>query len=123
MNAASVLRQDQETSVQTDRILIVEDERIVARSLREQLTSLGYEVVDSVPSGEEAIQRAEELLPDLVLMDIHLEGDIDGVEAAAIIRKQLRIPVVYLTAYSNIEILDRAKMTEPRFAPSRPLPD
>jgi two-component system cell cycle sensor histidine kinase/response regulator CckA len=77
------------------RILVVEDERIVARSLWRQLTTLGYEVVGRVSSGEEAIQQAEELRPDLVLMDISLDGPMDGVEAAAIIRKQFRLPVVY----------------------------
>ena len=95
------------------RILVVEDERIVARSLRRQLTTLGYEVVGRVSSGEEAIQQAEELRPDLVLMDISLDGPMDGVEAAAIIRKQFRLPVVYLTGFSSKEILERAKITEP----------
>src|SRR5262245_45022199 len=95
------------------RLLVVEDERIVARSLRKQLQGLGYEVVDVVASGEEGVQKAGELRPDLVLMDISLEGAMDGVESAAVIRNRFRLPVVYLTAYSNRDILERAKVTEP----------
>jgi len=102
-----------EVRVRPARILVVEDERIVARSLRKQLTKLSYEVVGSVSSGEESIRLCDEARPDLVLMDIHLEGAVDGVEAAATIRKRFRLPVVYLTAYSNTEILERAKLTEP----------
>jgi PAS domain S-box-containing protein len=111
--AATLLDEQNEAAVQAPRILVVEDERIVARSLRSQLMALGYEVVDSVSSGEEAIVKSEELLPDLVLMDINLEGPMDGVEAAAIICQRFQLPVVYLTAYSNMEILERAKVTEP----------
>ena len=102
-----------EVRVRPARILVVEDERIVARSLRRQLTNLSYEVVGSVPSGEESVRLCDVTRPDLVLMDIHLEGAVDGVEAAATIRKRFRLPVVYLTAYSNTEILERAKLTEP----------
>src|SRR4051794_829502 len=86
---------------QPPRLLVVEDERIVARSLRKQLQSLGYEVIDVVPSGDDAVLKAGEFRPDLVLMDISLEGTMDGVEAAELIRKRFRLPVVYLTAYSN----------------------
>ncbi len=113
MTAEATLHEGKEAAVQAARILVVENERIVARSLRKQLTALGYEVVDSVASGKEAIQQAGELRPDLVLMDISLDGPMDGVEAAATIRTQFRLPVVYLTAYSNKEILARAKVTEP----------
>jgi two-component system cell cycle sensor histidine kinase/response regulator CckA len=97
----------------TVRILVVEDERIVAMSLKRQLNSLGYEVVAVCSSGTIAIQKAESLRPNLVLMDIQLEGTLDGVEAAAIIRRRFAIPVVFLTAYSNQEVLERAKVTEP----------
>ncbi len=95
------------------RILVVEDERIVAMSLHHQLHSLGYEVVGKASSGEAALAKADELRPDLALMDIQLEGPMDGVQAAALIRERFHIPVVYLTAYSNRDILDRAKLTEP----------
>jgi two-component system cell cycle sensor histidine kinase/response regulator CckA len=113
MNAEATLVEGNQAAVQGARILVVEDERIVARSLQKQLTAMGYEVVGSVPSGEEAIQQTGKLRPDLVLMDIRLEGATDGVDAAAAIRTQFRLPVIYLTAYSNQEILQRAKVTEP----------
>jgi len=113
MNAVATLIESVETLTSAARILVVEDERIVARSLRRQLTALGYEVVACVPSGLQAIELAGRLYPDLVLMDIHLEGDMDGVQAASAIRRRYHIPVVYLTAYSNHEILQRAKLTEP----------
>ena len=95
------------------RILVVEDEQIVAMNLREKLQSMGYTVPALAASGEEAVTLVDELRPDLVLMDIHLDGDMDGVEAAQLIRNRLRIPVVYLTAYSTQEIIERAKVTEP----------
>lgn len=95
------------------RILLVEDERLVAMSLKKQLHGLGYQVVGHVASGRAAIDQVEQLRPDLVLMDIHLEGDMDGVEAAAEIYRRFQLPVVYLTAFSSQDILDRAKITEP----------
>ena len=95
------------------RILIVEDERLVAMSLRKQLHALGYEVVQSVSSGEAAIKAAVESQPDLILMDIRLEGGLDGIEAATEIRKRRDLPIIYLTAFSNSDILARAKITEP----------
>ncbi len=113
MNAEVAVFERREAAVQAARILVVEDERIVARSLGKQLATLGYAVVASVASGEEAIKKADSLRPDLVLMDINLDGPMDGVEAAAIIRTGFQLPVVFLTAYSNMEILERAKVTEP----------
>ena len=113
MNAEATLLESAAVAVPAARILVVEDERIVARSLRKQLTTLGYEIVACVSSGPEAIRQAGEQHPDLVLMDINLEGPMDGVDAAATITKQFRLPVIYLTAYSNKEILERAKITEP----------
>ena len=95
------------------QILIVEDEIIVAENIRSRLKSLEYAVPAVVSSGEEAIQKAAETRPDLVLMDIKLEGDIDGVEAAEQIRARFDIPVVYLTAYADEDTLQRAKITEP----------
>jgi two-component system, cell cycle sensor histidine kinase and response regulator CckA len=94
------------------RILVVEDERIVAAGLRKRLLQLGYEVPAMAHSGEDAVRTVREILPELVLMDIQLEGEMDGVQAAAEMRR-LGVPVVYLTAYSNSQILDRAKATEP----------
>jgi len=95
------------------QILIVEDEVIVAENIRAKLNGLGYAVSAAASSGEEAIQKATETHPDLVLMDIKLEGEMDGVEAAAQIHARFDIPVVYLTAHADDHTLQRAKLTEP----------
>lgn len=95
------------------RLLIVEDEGIVALNIQNRLEGLGYSVVATVSSGEEAIQVARETRPDLILMDIKLDGKVDGIEAAAEIHRLFHLPVVYLTAYTNDETLNRAKLTEP----------
>ncbi|HEY3363327.1 MAG TPA: response regulator [Methanosarcina sp.] len=95
------------------RILIVEDEHIVAIGIKRMLKDLGYVVTGIASSGEDAIAKAESTFPDLVLMDIMLKGDMDGVEAAREIKEKFEIPIVYLTAYSDNEILERAKITEP----------
>lgn len=94
------------------RILIVEDERIVAEDLRMSLLRLGYDVSGIMSSGEEAIKKAEELAPDLVLMDIVLKG-MDGIGAAGAIRNLWDIPVVYLTASADQKTMEKAKRTEP----------
>lgn len=95
------------------KILIVEDEGIVAEDIRRSLQKLGYVVSSVVSSGEAAVKKAEESNPDLVLMDIVLQGEMDGIEAAEHIRTRFNIPVVYLTAYSDGKTLGRAKITEP----------
>ncbi len=95
------------------RILVVEDVAITAMDIKRRLERLGYEVVGLAASGEDAIAKAESLRPDLVLMDIKLKGEMDGVQAAATIRRQYDIPVVYLTAYSDETTLQRAKITQP----------
>jgi PAS domain S-box-containing protein len=95
------------------RLLVVEDERIVARDLANTLTDLGYTVVGSVATGEEAVQQACEHRPNLVLMDIRLAGAMDGVQAAEKIRSERDIPVIYLTAHSDDETLRRARRTGP----------
>ena len=95
------------------RILVVEDEHIVAMGIKKMLKSLGYTVTGVASSGEDAISKAESTFPDVVLMDIMLKGDMDGVEAAREIRERFDVPVVYLTAYSDNNILERAKITEP----------
>ncbi len=95
------------------RILVVEDEHIVAMGIKKMVKSLGYTVTGVASSGEDAISKAESTFPDVVLMDIMLKGDMDGVEAAGEIRERFDIPVVYLTAYSDNKILERAKKTEP----------
>jgi signal transduction histidine kinase len=101
------------SSASQGRILVVEDERIVARDLAGALLELGYAVPGTVATGEEAIERARDLRPDVVLMDIRLPGAIDGIQAAASIREQCHIPVIYLTAHSDDETLRRAMQTEP----------
>jgi PAS domain S-box-containing protein len=95
------------------RILIVEDEAIVAEDLSQKLERLGYEVCGAIAGGEEAIGRARALRPELVLMDIRLKGRMDGVEAAQIIRQDFDLPVIFLTAHSDPGTLQRAKLTEP----------
>ena len=95
------------------RILIVEDERITAEDLRDILVDLGYSVTGVVSSGADAIQRAEETAPDLVLMDIRIKGEMDGTETAKILRQRFDLPVVYLTAHADRETLNRAKVAEP----------
>ncbi|MBT3368086.1 MAG: response regulator, partial [Nitrospina sp.] len=95
------------------RILVVEDDGVVARDIQNSLKNMGFEVCAIVPSGQKALQKAREDSPDLVLMDIKLKGDMNGTEAAGQIRAQFDIPVVYLTAYADEDILDRAKITEP----------
>ncbi|MFH1581617.1 MAG: response regulator [Pseudomonadota bacterium] len=95
------------------QILVVEDEGIIAKDIQNTLESLGYAVPAIASSGEEAIKKATETLPDLVLMDIVLEGHMDGVEAAERIRDRFDIPVVYLTSYADNKTLQRAKITEP----------
>ncbi|MBN3894771.1 MAG: response regulator [Nostoc sp. NOS(2021)] len=95
------------------KILVVEDEAIVAKDLQYRLIKFGYTVPAIASSGEEAINKAVEISPDLVLMDIKLKGSMDGIEAAQEIYKRLDIPVIYLTAYADENTLERAKITEP----------
>ncbi|WP_340817790.1 response regulator [Methanolobus sp. WCC4] len=96
-----------------ERIMIVEDEKIVALDIKNSLEHFGYSVPCMASSGEEAIRSIEECDPDLILMDIILKGDIDGIEAARNIHEKHDIPVIYLTAYSDEKTLQRAKLTEP----------
>ena len=95
------------------RVMVVEDERIVALHLKQQLLKLGYDVVGVAASGEHALRLVNELRPDVVLMDIHIEGPIDGIETTERIPAELMVPVVYLTAYSDEETLARARETRP----------
>ncbi|MBI5680757.1 MAG: methanogen output domain 1-containing protein [Methanobacterium sp.] len=95
------------------KILVVEDESIVAMDIKHRLEGMDYIVPAIISSGEEAVEKAAETKPDLVLMDIVLRGDMDGIEAAQQINDTLDIPVVYLTAYSDEKTLKRAKITGP----------
>ena len=94
------------------RVLIVEDEWVVAIDVRDCLEELGYRVVAIVASGEEAIVKARELRPDVVLMDINLEREMDGIQAAYQIWNELQIPVIYATGYSDQATVDRATDNE-----------
>ncbi|MEN9975536.1 MAG: hypothetical protein RLZZ282_1542 [Verrucomicrobiota bacterium] len=95
------------------RLMIVEDEAIVATHLKINLSQLGYHVVGSAASGEGALTKAADLQPDLVLMDIGLQGQMDGIETAHAMRTRFQIPVVFLTAHSENTMLQRAKLAEP----------
>lgn len=96
------------------RILIVEDEGLIARDIENMVKNADYEVCGVVSTGEEAIEKAKKTQPDLILMDIILRGNMDGVEAAERIRDHFNIPVIYLTAHTDENTLDRAKLTEPQ---------
>lgn len=95
------------------KILIVEDESLIAEEIRKRLLGLGYDIVGVVTSGLEAVKLASASSPDLILMDVRLRGDMDGIEAAAQIRRQREIPIIFLTAYADDETLERAKRIEP----------
>ncbi len=97
----------------TTKILVVEDEAIVARDIERQLRKAGYDVPAVVASAEAAIEQVSQTCPDLVLMDIRLQGPIDGIEAAREIREHFKLPVIFLTAHADDETLARAKLTQP----------
>ncbi|MEN6602277.1 MAG: response regulator, partial [Bryobacteraceae bacterium] len=95
------------------RILIVEDERLVATDIAQCLQQLGYEVSGTAVSAVDALRQAVLKTPDLVLMDIKLKGGIDGVQAAGALQERMDIPVVYLTAFADVRTVERAKSTFP----------
>ncbi len=94
-------------------ILVVEDEGIVAQEIKSRLEKAGYRVCAVAHDGQTAVARAGEMRPALALMDIRLKGDMDGIEAAGLIRDRFNIPVVYLTAYTDSATLERAKVMDP----------
>ena len=95
------------------KVLVVEDENIIARDIQSKLRRIGYDVPVIIMTGEEAVACSEQLRPDIVLMDIVLKGDMDGIEAANTIKARFDIPIVYLTAYADEGTLKRAVVTEP----------
>ena len=95
------------------RLMLVDDEVAISMQLKERLTSMGYEIVGMVSSGEEAVALAKDLRPDLVLMDIVMPGKIDGIAAAEIIKEDQDIPVIFLTGYAENQFIERAKKAEP----------
>jgi DNA-binding LytR/AlgR family response regulator len=94
-------------------ILVVEDESIVSKDIQQSLNKMGYNVVGSASTGIKALDLARSECPDIVLMDIMLKGEMNGVETAELIRKEFSIPVVFLTAYADESTLAKAKITEP----------
>ena len=102
------------------RILIIEDEQIVAQDLQNLLRRLGYQPVGSTNNGPDAIRLAAETQPDLILMDVKLDGTMDGVEASIEIAKERAVPIVYLTAYSNSFISHPSNMVYPFLCVAKP---
>jgi PAS domain S-box-containing protein len=96
-----------------NKIMVVEDEAVIAIRLQERLTAMGYHVIAISYSGEEAMAQARRLRPDLILMDIMIPGKMDGVAVAKSVKKELDIPVIFLTAFSEDKIIDSAKQAEP----------
>src|SRR5436309_436948 len=107
----------------TASVIIVEDEGVVALDLKRRLERMGYSVAAQASGGREAVEKVRETAPDLVLMDISLGEDLDGIEAGEIIRGRLHVPVVYLTAHSDRATLERAKATEPQGYVLKPFRD
>jgi DNA-binding NarL/FixJ family response regulator len=95
------------------KILIVEDYSIVARDIKERLEHMDYNVLDIVSNGEDAIRKSNETKPDVVLMDVVLKGDLDGIETAQKIQSHNNVPIIYITAYYDNKTLKRAATTLP----------
>jgi PAS domain S-box-containing protein len=95
-------------------VLVVEDERIVAKDLQQTLQGLGYDAFAIASSAEEAMARASERCPDVVLMDVRIKGPLDGIETAKMMRARFGVPIIYLTAHADIAIIERAKATDPQ---------
>lgn len=104
-------------------VLVIEDEKIVSIDIQQSLKKLGYNVVGSADTGEKAIELALELKPDVILMDIMLKGDMTGIQAADAIKKEIDVPIVYLTAYTDEATLAKAKLTEPNGYIIKPFKD
>ncbi|MEN9376938.1 MAG: hypothetical protein RL710_2095 [Pseudomonadota bacterium] len=111
------------TALNRPRILVVEDEVIVAMDIAMQLRELGFEPVGHATRGEQAIELAGQLQPDLVLMDVQLASSMDGVTAAQAIRTQFGVPVVFLSAFDSAAAYDRAALTEPAGYITKPFDD
>jgi DNA-binding LytR/AlgR family response regulator len=102
------------------KILVVEDEMIIAAKISMQLTNLGYEVTGILPRGEQAIDQVKENKPDIILMDINLKGNLDGIETATLLQNQYDFPIIYLTANADEPTFNRAKSTRPYAFISKP---
>src|SRR4051794_15681176 len=102
------------------RIFLVEDEQLIAADLEAKVTRLGHQVVGSAASGEEAIRLTEFLRPELVLMDIRLQGTMDGREAARRIQANTGAPIIFLTAYADVFLSDPTQMVPPNLCLTKP---
>ena len=102
------------------KILIVEDEMIIGANISLQLSKLGYEVTGIISKGEEALSHVRQNHPDIVIMDIQLKGKMDGVDTAKQIRREFKVPIIYLTANVDEECFNRAKETQPSAFISKP---
>src|SRR5690606_35318925 len=94
-------------------VLVVEDESIVSKDIQNSLRKLGYNVVGAANTGEAAVRMAQEHMPDIILSDIMLKGEMNGIEAADAIRRETNVPVIFLTAYADESTLVKAKVTQP----------
>lgn len=99
--------------MKTTKILIVEDEAIIAMELEDRLISMGYEVMGVAMDSKSAIQKVNQRPPNIILMDIHIKGPLDGIDTAAKIRQQFSIPIIYLTAHADQATMQRAVLTNP----------
>lgn len=107
--------------MQTHRVMVVEDESLIAIDLKMSLKALGFEVSDVVSSGEAAIASAHNEPPDLILMDIHLQGTLDGIDAAIQIQAKNSIPIVFMSAYTDSTTMERLNNTKPAGFIPKPL--
>ncbi|WP_373073528.1 LytR/AlgR family response regulator transcription factor [Zeaxanthinibacter enoshimensis] len=105
---------------ETTRVLIVEDDMIIAANISLQLSRLGYEITGIESRGEEAVLHARRNAPDIILMDIHLKGELDGIETALLIQEEQDIPIIYLTANNDEVTFNRARITHPHAFVSKP---
>ncbi len=94
------------------KIMIVEDEAVIALRLEQRLIEMGYDVIGTICSGEAVVENARSFQPNLILMDIMLNGDLDGIDAAMIVKEELDIPIIFLTAYSDDKLIERAKKVD-----------
>ncbi len=95
------------------KILLVEDEFLIAALLQRKLQLVGYEVCELIGTGEEAVEQAEKEQPDFILMDIHLAGEMDGIEAAQEIHQRFQIPIIFMTGYSDEKIVAQTRDLNP----------
>ncbi|MGB2690515.1 MAG: response regulator [Desulfobacterales bacterium] len=101
------------TKISAGKMMVVEDEVVIAMRLQQRLTSMGFDITGVAYSGEDAVEQARRLRPDLILMDIMIPDKLDGIAAAKIVKAELGIPVVFLTAFSEDKIIERAREAEP----------